>query len=252
MSTFNAHHRRRGSIGLNIEDIEHLLFDQKVRPSEGHKMIKNFMCDHLPNLNQNIPLRSHTKKSSNAAILNEWIEKDELTESEVVNLYLFKERFLELYQLIKAAEKGESIVTNPTEKVMKHFDEMTLCLSRSFGDEEVDNKKAESDYFAMRYNEMLNIYDHYIQNIDSLISKRLVKDKRFKDYMAAENEKRNQKSLPQDSRYSVYFHAFEEMPPISNNCSKENCLGVTEKTFTSSYMYAGKETNGATFWKVLF
>ena len=69
--TFSPLHRRPGSIGLNIEDIEHLLFDQKATKSEGHKMIKNFIGSHLLNLNQNIPVRSNTKNSSNAAILHE-------------------------------------------------------------------------------------------------------------------------------------------------------------------------------------
>ena len=127
---------------------------------------------------------------------------------------------LDFYQLLKAAEKGEKLRFYPSEKVMTHFNEMQACLLRSFGDDEVYDKKAESCYFAMRYNEILNIYAHYIQNINKLIDHMLEKDERFKDYLASN------------------FHAVKKMPPVSTAYTEENRLGVIGKHLLSS-MNAG-------------
>ncbi len=75
--------RRPGSIGLNLTDIKDLLFDEKVKPSQGHKKITDHIKKCLLTLNEDIPALSkgNLPRSTNAKNLLKWIEINEISSS---------------------------------------------------------------------------------------------------------------------------------------------------------------------------
>ena len=150
---------RPGSAGLNISDIAPILYDEKMKQSDSHKKIIDFICHSwLLDLNKKIPTSKncHPDKSTNAAHLLKWVDQQELSAYVEENLTLFKKALLNLCQLLEIAR--ESINFNgqipcldlkkdlavlqilkefeTNENAARHFYEINECLDKSFGDDE--------------------------------------------------------------------------------------------------------------------
>ena len=202
---------RPGSYGLGFKDINDLLFDGKIKTSEGHIMIVSFIKRYLLCLKKNIYgnidipiLIGLNKKSRNAANLIKWIDADKITDSPILNMLLYKQALTSLIKLfemnlenirmgkfLEISEKNKSIQETikefgATEKIAKHFYKINACLYQSFDDEGRNQNGLDVDqnipYFIMRYNEIIKLYTLYINDLEKLINFLFLKDERFDIY----------------------------------------------------------------------
>lgn len=252
--------RRPGSMGLNLSDIDDFLFDEKVCPSEDHKIIADFIRGNLLKVNKDIPVRGkcNPKRSTNAANLLKWVDEENLSDSPILNLYLYREALTSLKQLMEKVrdeietdhkipeisdEKNKFIQNlekkfNVAQKVANQFYDINVCLGRAFGDEDENqndtNAKAETSYFSMRYREIIDLYNIVIKNIEKRIQHMLSKEKRFQIYFVEEREKKILESKGKDNELELDRRAL-------NSFGKNGSLGsIGQHALSFSMKLAGK------------
>lgn len=166
----NQFNRKAGSIGLNaLIDFKKFLFDPQ---NNGYTNIHDRIVDTFTgwllilNKKESIPVVGwEAKESVNVTRLSKWIGEEEITDSTVKNLMLYKKALTEFGELLTKV-KIQSDLKNIKVQLTVLLNELNKSIAAAFPSQSVEDRQS---YLSICYQEIIDILPPLIHDVEARI-----------------------------------------------------------------------------------